>query len=153
MQLRTYQFIAIIIFCLSSDYVIGASIALKSKQDLIALDTALNLFKLDHGRFPTNKEGLKVLANPKLLQNRTKDSPSYKYQEKELLDPWGREYIYRMPGKNNPDSFDILSYGADNLPGGEGENADYGNWKGGFDEIDKQLDKERINRKIIKDSM
>ena len=153
MTLKTYQLISVLILCLSFDYVSGASIALKSKQDIIALDTALNLFKLDHGRFPSNEEGLKVLTNPELIQNRKKDTPNLKYLEKGLLDPWGREYIYRFPGINNPDGFDLLSYGADNLPGGEGENSDFGNWKGGFDQVDKQLDKERLNRSIFNDSI
>ncbi len=44
------------------------------------------------------------------------------------LDPWNYEYQYRSPGENNPYSFDIWSFGADGAPGGDGTDADVGNW-------------------------
>ena len=49
----------------------------------------------------------------------------------DLLDPWQNPLQYRVPGQHNPHSFDVFSYGADGVEGGEGENADVGNWDAG----------------------
>ena len=46
-----------------------------------------------------------------------------------LVDPWGEPYHYEAPGQQNPHSFDLWSYGADGAPGGEGPDADVGNWE------------------------
>ena len=83
------------------------------------LATALELFYLDIGRYPTEEEGLKALSqNPGNLSGW--GGP---YLDKEVpKDPWGSDYIYKIPGENAP--YDIISYGADKAPGGEGENQD-----------------------------
>ena len=83
------------------------------------LSTALDLFHLDVGRYPSEDEGLKALAQrPEGLSGW-----SGPYLDKEVpKDPWGREYIYKFPGERGP--YDIYSLGADGQPGGEGENAD-----------------------------
>ena len=97
----------------------------KSAQAQIQmLSTALDLFHLDVGRYPTESEGLKALnqrpdnasswAGPYL----TKDMPK---------DPWGRDYVYKNPGEHG--TYDLYSLGADGQPGGEGENADITNWQ------------------------
>jgi general secretion pathway protein G len=89
------------------------------------LATALDLFHLDVGRYPTDEEGLKVLylkpdssvpgwAGPYL----TKDVPK---------DPWGRDYLYKSPGEHGP--YDLYSLGPSGQPGGEGENAPVTNWQ------------------------
>jgi general secretion pathway protein G len=83
------------------------------------LATALELFYLDMGRYPTEEEGLKILS-----QN-TASLPGWggPYLDKEVpKDPWGNDYVYKIPGENAP--YDIISYGADKAPGGEGENQD-----------------------------
>lgn len=83
------------------------------------LATALEMFYLDVGRYPTEDEGLKV------LYERPANLPSWNgpYLEKGVpKDPWGHDYVYKCPGENRP--FDIISYGADGAPGGEGENQD-----------------------------
>ena len=49
-------------------------------------------------------------------------------KEKDILDPWGNEFVYRSPGQHNSD-YDIMTLGADRQEGGEGENADVGNWQ------------------------
>ena len=89
--------------------------------DIRNLETALDLFYLDVGRYPTEDEGLKVLMQaPENLPNW--GGP---YLKKPPKDPWGRDYVYKFPGEHGP--YDIMSYGADGQPGGEGENGDITN--------------------------
>ncbi len=88
-------------------------------------ENALQMFAFDIGRYPTATEGLEaLLTNPGNL-------PSWNgpYLKKALpMDPWKKPYVYRNPGTHGID-FDLLSYGPDGVEGGEGENADIGNWK------------------------
>ena len=89
--------------------------------DIKNLETALDLFYLDVGRYPTEEEGLKALTQqPENLPNW--GGP---YLKKPPKDPWGRDYVYKFPGEHGP--YDIMSYGADGQAGGEGENADITN--------------------------
>jgi general secretion pathway protein G len=83
------------------------------------LDKALDLFKLDVGRYPTNMEGLQALMTAPAAANGW-NGP---YLKGGLpSDPWGNPYRYANPGPGG--GVQILSYGGDNAPGGEGENAD-----------------------------
>lgn len=86
---------------------------IKAKNDLNVLESALTLYKLDHGDYPEQTLGLEILVNSSYI----KSLP---------LDPWGGEYQYRYPGVNN--EIDIFTYGADQVEGGEGKNKDIGNW-------------------------
>ena len=87
------------------------------------LEQAAEIFKLDVGRFPTNEEGLEALVQRPAGVNAW-NGP---YLRAGLpRDPWDRPYFYRSPGQNA--TIDIYSLGADGTPGGEGENADIGNW-------------------------
>lgn len=98
----------------------------KSKTALVQikdLEQAAELYKLDVGRFPSGSEGLDALVtNPNV--------PGWNgpYLRRGLPnDPWGNPYRYDFPGRNG--EVDIYSLGADNSPGGSGENADLGNWQ------------------------
>ncbi len=96
----------------------------KARMDIASLETALKLYKLDMGNYPTD---IQALVNPPA----TGDSGKWRqggYLEKNHVpkDPWGYEYIYRSPGVNN--DFDIVSYGADGVQGGEGVDKDINNW-------------------------
>ena len=88
------------------------------------LATALDLYHLDVGRYPTDEEGLKSLyAKPE-----SQSAWSGPYLDKAVpKDPWGRDYVYKCPGEHGP--YDLYSMGADGQPGGEGENADITNWE------------------------
>ena len=88
------------------------------------LATALDLFHLDVGRYPTEDEGLKVLyQKPESLT-----AWAGPYLDKLTpKDPWGREYNYKCPGEHGP--YDLWSMGADGQPGGEGESSDITNWQ------------------------
>lgn len=97
---------------------------LKAAQAQIELlGTALDTFRLDIGRYPTTEEGLQALRQKPGALERW-DGP---YLKKDLpLDPWGKPYIYKSPGDHGP--YDIVSYGADSTPGGEGDNRDITSW-------------------------
>lgn len=87
------------------------------------LEQALELYKLDVGRFPATQDGLGALVAKPASANGW-NGP---YLRKGLpADPWGNPYYYENPGKRA--EIDVYSLGADNAPGGEGENADVGNW-------------------------
>jgi general secretion pathway protein G len=87
------------------------------------LEQAAELFKLDVGRYPTSQEGLDALVAPPAAAPGWNGS----YLRKGLpRDPWGNPYHYEAPGRQG--DIDIYTLGADNAPGGEGENADVGNW-------------------------
>jgi general secretion pathway protein G len=93
----------------------------KARQDIRALESALNLFKLDNFIYPTTDQGLESLvANPGSLKNWKK------YMDRLPKDPWGEVYQYLSPGVKA--DIDIYTLGADNTQGGEGVNADVGNW-------------------------
>lgn len=95
----------------------------KAQADIRALESALNLYRLDNHNYPTTDEGLEALVQ------KPADAPSWKeggYIDRMPKDPWGKPYQYLNPGTHG--SIDIFSLGADGQPGGEGKNADIGNW-------------------------
>lgn len=96
-----------------------------TRQQINAFMTALGTYKLDTGKFPTNEEGLQALrAKPQGL-----DQWAGPYLPQEIpKDPWARPYTYKFPGEHG-DEPDVISYGADGQPGGDGINADIVSWK------------------------
>jgi len=88
------------------------------------LEQALEMYKLDVGRFPSTGEGLVALV-AKPAGSTGWNGPYLKSDVP--LDPWNREYHYKYPGERG--ELDIFSYGQNGAPGGEGEDADVGNWK------------------------
>lgn len=95
-----------------------------AKTQINLIETALDMFRLDVGRYPTTQEGLKVLwKNPGNIPNW--QGP---YLKKPIeKDPWGHPYIYICPGKHG--AYDLYSLGADGKPGGTGENKDITSWE------------------------
>jgi general secretion pathway protein G len=95
----------------------------RARQDVQALVTALNLYKLDNYTYPTTDQGLEALVSqPTGAQNWRKGG----YVDRLPTDPWNREYLFLSPGQHG--EIDIYSLGADGQPGGEGVAADIGNW-------------------------
>ena len=95
-----------------------------AKAQINELESVLDAFKLDVGRYPTTEEGLQSLRARPGNTDRW-DGP---YLKKDVPpDPWQRPYIYRFPGQHG--DYDLYSYGADGQEGGEGENADATSWK------------------------
>jgi general secretion pathway protein G len=95
-----------------------------TKAQIELLGTALDTFRLDASRYPTTQEGLQALTQKPAGVDRW-DGP---YLKKEVPnDSWGKPYIYKSPGDHGP--YDIVSYGADGVPGGEGNDRDVVSWE------------------------
>ncbi|MBI5581921.1 MAG: type II secretion system major pseudopilin GspG [Deltaproteobacteria bacterium] len=100
----------------------------RAKMDIAALETALKLYKLDSGIYPGTEQGLQALVQRPESGVIPKKWRQGGYLEKGKVpkDPWSNDYIYLSPGLKA--EFDIISYGADGVPGGENENKDINNW-------------------------
>ena len=93
-----------------------------AKSDIKKIEQAMLMFKINQGSYPTQQQGIKsLIENPGNLKKPGK-YPSGGFINKLPEDPWGNDYVYIYPGRYG--EFDIISYGADGQPGGEGENAD-----------------------------
>ncbi|QDU70608.1 type II secretion system protein GspG [Mucisphaera calidilacus] len=82
----------------------------RAKSDIVTISDALDLYRLENKRYPTNEEGLDVLP----LKN--------------FKDPWGNRYEYNSPGPDG-EPYEVVSYGADGREGGEGTDADIYSWQ------------------------
>lgn len=96
----------------------------KAKQDVLAIQNALDLYKLDNGSYPTTDQGLIALvekpsSNPIPSNWKT-------YLKSVPKDPWGRDYLYLNPGEHG--EVDVFTLGPTGQPGGTGNNAEIGNW-------------------------
>jgi len=100
----------------------------EAKAQIKNFDTALKLFKIDNGFYPSTEQGLEALIGPPSSGEIPKNYKQGGYLEKKKVapDPWGNPYVYISPGMQ--DEYDIVCYGADGAPGGEGYNADITNW-------------------------
>jgi general secretion pathway protein G len=96
-----------------------------ARLQLDQLSTALDLFRVDVKRLPSNDEGLKaLLEKPNGVENWR---GPYLKKSQAIVDPWGRPFIYRRPGEHG--EYDLSSYGADGRQGGTGEDLDVSNWQ------------------------
>ena len=99
----------------------------KAKHDIQSLETALTLYRLDNSKYPTSEQGLQALVTQPT-------DPSIKnwrpggYIQRISKDPWGNDYQYVYPGTHGRGEYDLFSLGADGAPGGDGIDADIGNW-------------------------
>ncbi len=102
----------------------------KAKNDIMTFVTALKMYKMDNGMYPTTPQGLKALIKkptiPPIPQHYKPGG--YLDVNKIPLDPWGHPYIYRSPGENGR-PFEIISLGADGKVGGTGVDADIKSWE------------------------
>ncbi|MFC4729610.1 type II secretion system major pseudopilin GspG [Coralloluteibacterium thermophilus] len=99
--------------------------AVRARQDIQAIVTALNMYRLDNHAYPTTDEGLDALVS------QPAGAPNWRaggYLDRLPQDPWGRDYLYLRPGRHG--EIDVWTHGADGRPGGEGADADIGNWSG-----------------------
>ena len=101
----------------------------KAQLDIQNLETALKLYKLDTGSYPATEQGLQALVEKPETGNVPRGWKDGGYLEKGRVpkDPWHNEFVYLSPGLKG--DFDIISYGADGVPGGENENRDINNWE------------------------
>jgi general secretion pathway protein G len=102
---------------------VGAANQKAAKTQIEMLGQGLDAFRLDVGRYPTTSEGLNALVtNPGV------EGWNGPYLKKGLPnDPWKKPYMYEAPGQHG--DYDLVSYGADGAPGGEGENKDINSWE------------------------
>ncbi|MEJ2218709.1 MAG: type II secretion system major pseudopilin GspG [Gemmatimonadota bacterium] len=98
----------------------------RSQMEMLA--AALDAYRLDNGRYPTTEQGLEALWIAPTSDPRTRAWNGPYLRKRVPLDPWRHAYVYRFPGQETEDRFDLLTYGADGQPGGEGENADISAW-------------------------
>lgn len=100
----------------------------EAKIQIRNFETALKLFKLDNGFYPSTEQGLEALIEKPTIGRVPKNYREGGYLERRRipLDPWDNPYIYISPGIHG--DFDILSYGADDREGGQGKDADITNW-------------------------
>ncbi|MBD3814238.1 MAG: type II secretion system major pseudopilin GspG [Halothiobacillus sp.] len=96
----------------------------KAKQDIRAIDSALQLYKLDNLTYPTTDQGLEALVKPPANAKNWRQGG---YLDRLPIDPWNNPYQYLSPGQHG--AFDVYSLGADGQPGGTGADADIGNWQ------------------------
>lgn len=98
----------------------------KARADIAQIEKALETYRFQHYSYPTTDQGIEALiVPPEGLKNRNL-FPKEGYISKMPSDPWGKDYLYLLPGQYS--RFDLYSLGADSLPGGDGEDADIGNW-------------------------
>ncbi len=95
----------------------------RARQDIRGIETALDLYRLDNFKYPSSEDGLEALVT-----NPGEDAaPNWKpYLRRMPMDPWNNPYQYAYPGQNG--NYDVFTFGADGREGGEGIDADIGNW-------------------------
>ena len=99
-----------------------------ARQDVASIMQALKLYRLDNGRYPTTEQGLRALIEKPTAEPMPNNWKQGGYLERSSLpkDPWGKEYQYLNPGLRG--EIDVFSFGRDGQSGGEGPDADIGNW-------------------------
>jgi len=100
--------------------------AVAARQDIAAISQALKLYKLDNRKYPTTEQGLQALVQKPTVSPVPDNWKAGGYLEKLPKDPWNSPYQYLSPGVHG--EFDVFSFGADGQAGGEGNDADIGNW-------------------------
>ncbi|HQT52468.1 MAG: type II secretion system major pseudopilin GspG [Phenylobacterium sp.] len=98
----------------------------KARADISVLEQSIEGYRLDNFAFPTNEQGLQALVTPPAGMTRPDRYREGGYIRRLPQDPWGNPYQYAVPGEKG--RFDIYSFGADGRKGGEGDDADIGNW-------------------------
>ena len=96
--------------------------AAKAQLELFGL--ALDQYRLDNDYYPSTTQGLEALRAMPQGETGVRNWRGPYLKKAIPLDPWGRPYIYKSPGDKNPNGYDLLTYGRDGRPGGDGEDAD-----------------------------
>lgn len=102
---------------------------LKANMQIESLETAVKLYKLDNGMYPDTEQGLQALVEQPETGTQPKSWRKGGYLEKGKVpkDPWGNEFVYLSPGVHG--EYDIISYGADGVSGGDEKNKDINSWE------------------------
>lgn len=130
MEIMVVIFIMGLLIAVVAPSVLGSQDkAMKQKvmADLSTFEQALDMYRLDNLRFPSNEQGLSALVAKPTVEPLPRAWRADGYIRRLPEDPWGKPYQYRSPGEHG--RVDIYSLGADGLDGGEGIDADLGNWE------------------------
>jgi general secretion pathway protein G len=100
-----------------------------ARSQMEMLGAALDAYRLDNGRYPTTAQGLAALNAEPTAEPRPRNWQGPYLRKAVPPDPWGNPYSFTSPGAVNTGSYDLLTYGADGKPGGEGEDADIKAWE------------------------
>jgi general secretion pathway protein G len=98
-----------------------------TKIQIKQLENALEFYRMDNSRYPSTEEGLSALVQAP-PGARSYPRGGYMKNRDGLTDPWDSDFQYQSPGQHNEHTFDLWSLGADRAPGGDGQNAEIGNW-------------------------
>lgn len=103
---------------------LGTARSKAAEVQIERVSSALDLYRLEVGRYPSSNEGLEALIQEPA--GAASWNGPYLRKEEAIIDPWGRPYVYRAPGEHG--EFDLYTLGADNAEGGEGEDRDLTSW-------------------------
>jgi general secretion pathway protein G len=108
---------------------VGAAKDATARSQIEMLGAALDAYRLDNGRYPTTAQGLAALWTAPTTDPRPSNWRGPYLRKDVPLDPWKHPYVFTSPGAVNPTSYDLVSYGSDGKPGGDGDAADIVSWK------------------------
>jgi general secretion pathway protein G len=108
---------------------IGAAKDATARSQIEMLGAALDAYRLDSGRYPTSQQGLPALWTAPSVEPRPANWRGPYLRKDVPPDPWRSPYIYKSPAEQSRGGYDLLSYGEDGKPGGEGDAADIASWK------------------------
>ena len=101
--------------------------AVKAKEDILAISSALDMYKLDNGFYPSTEQGIQALVKAPEGEPQPENYAEGGYLRSLPQDPWHHPYHYQNPGVHG--DIDIFTYGATNQPGAKGLTGEIGNWK------------------------
>ena len=112
---------------------IGGARVNTTRTQIKQIESALAFYQMDNGRLPTTEQGLQALISKPTIgpEPRSYRAGGYLQGKEVPLDGWQNDFQYQAPGTNNPESFDLWSFGEDGTPGGTDNDADIGNWEAG----------------------
>jgi general secretion pathway protein G len=108
---------------------VGSAKEATARTQIEMLGAALDAYRLDNGRYPNSTQGLEALWLEPAVEPRPRKWTGPYLRKRVPPDPWGNAWVYVSPGLANPTGFDLLSLGADGMPGGDGEDADVKSWE------------------------
>jgi general secretion pathway protein G len=101
----------------------------RALEDIRVFELALDMYTADSGAPPTTQQGLVALRKKPTSAPVPRNWNGPYIKKAVPKDPWGNEFVYRSPGQQNPDGYDVICYGADGQPGGEDDDADITNFE------------------------
>jgi general secretion pathway protein G len=108
---------------------VGTSKVVATRSQVEMVSAALDAYHLDNGDYPTTEQGLTALWREPVLEPQPSNWRGPYLRKPVPNDAWRNAFSYRAPGQESALGFDLLSYGKDGKPGGDGENADIKGWE------------------------